>query len=210
MKIIVTGSDGFIGRHLMRALAKTGHVIGLDLKTGHDVLCCPLPDADRVYHLAAQTDARCENMQRDARDNIMMTIRLCERFGSNLVFASSSMVNYPVVPYAISKRAAEAYVQSVGGAVVRFCNIWGDGGHSVFESFASADELTIYGTGEQRRTFAPVDCAVTALLNARAGKIHVLPGDDLSVNEIASRFPHKPRRYLPGRVNDLIDARQVA
>lgn len=212
MKVLVTGSEGFIGRHLVRELASDEvEVIGFDLKNGHDLLCCELPDVFRVFHLAAQTDARSTATSRDARDNIMVTIRLCERYGSRIVFASTSMVNYPVVPYAISKRAAEAYVLAAGGAVVRFCNIYGEGGHSVIEAFGAADELSIYGDGEQRRTYAPVEGAVDALLQVRPGQTFMLRGDDLSVNQIAARmFPMKPRRYLPARANDLLDARQVA
>lgn len=212
MKALVTGSAGFIGGHLVAALEGMGHdVLGIDLIGGMDLLTCDLPDADAVFHLAAQTDAYFEDAEADARANIMASLRVFRRYREKVVFASTAMVNYPANAYAISKRACEDYARLYGVSIVRLCNITGPGGHSVFERFEDAETLTIYGTGEQRRNYANVASAVKALMaQYRKGGVFVLPGGEMSVNEIADRFPNKPRAYVPARPGDILDARQIA
>ncbi len=212
MTSLVTGARGFIGRHLCDALlARQEGVIRVDLKDGLDVLTCGLPDVDQVYHLAAQTNAYFEDAEIDAQANILGSLRIFKRYGSRVVFASSAMVNYPTTPYAIAKRACEAYAAIYGASVVRLPNVTGEGGHSVFEAFKAADELKIYGTGEQLRSYAPVDRAVAALMG-HAGKrgVRVVGGVNWTVNQVAEQYPDKPRRYLPARPFDMMDARQIA
>lgn len=212
MRAVVTGSDGFIGRHLVDALVSGGcEVIGLDKQSGADVLDCELPNADVVFHLAAQTDAYCADAAHDAMTNVVGTVRVLERYRERVVLASSSMVSYPVAPYAISKRACEEYAKHFGAAIVRLCNIVGPGGHGVFQKFEQADELSIYGTGDQLRTYAPVQSAVSMLMDAKPGELLILRGVELTINEIAGsdKFVNKPRRYLPARPLDMIDGRQI-
>lgn len=193
MKVLVTGHLGFVGSHLCKALHRRGHsVIGVDLKDGHDVNTCVLPrHVDRVFHLAAQVDASNPNTRLDAYSNIFGTLRILKYYGDKVVFASSSMVNYPVTPYAISKRAAEDYARMHGAAVVRFCNLYGEGGHSVIDKFRDTPKegtLTVFGDGHQIRTYAPVEAAVKALLEVAPGELTLLPGQNKTVNEIA--FEH--------------------
>lgn len=56
MKILITGSSGFIGSYLIKALSKKHTVIGVDIESGHDLkdldTVLNLPDVDIVYHLA--------------------------------------------------------------------------------------------------------------------------------------------------------------
>lgn len=209
---VVTGSDGFIGLHLRAALSDRGDdVICIDLKRHQDIRFCHLPDADLCFHLAAQTDAYCEDAGHDAEVNILGSIRIFRRYGARCVFASSAMANYPKTPYAISKRACEDYAALYGVSVVRLPNINGPGGHSAFEAFEAADTIKIYGNGEQRRTYAPVEVAVAALLeHAGKGGVRVVGGVDLKVHQIADLYPDKPREYLAARPLDMMDARQVA
>ena len=51
MKVIVTGSEGFIGKHLCERLEKEGHtVVGLDRNSGQEALYFEIGDAEFVIH----------------------------------------------------------------------------------------------------------------------------------------------------------------
>lgn len=211
MKVVVTGYRGFVGSHLMTALRERhDRVTGIDLRDGEDIRNCYLPPAERVYHLAAQTDAQSNKCMDDLQTNAVGTLRLLEKYGPKVVLASTSMVNYPVTPYAISKRAAEDYAVLFGAAIVRFCNLYGEGGHSAVDRFASDETITIRGSGDQLRTYAPVEDAVAQMIVARAGELVILKGRDLTVNEIAANHPGKPVKRVPALVGrDILDGRQL-
>lgn len=205
MKIVVTGSQGFIGQHLCQRLIDNSHqVIGLDIKTGQDILTCKFPEADLVFHLAAQVDASNVDAEIDAKINIMGLLRVLKAYESKVVFASSSAVNYPMMPYAISKAAGEAYCTLFRASVVRLCNIFGPGGHSVIDRFTEEQQLTIYGDGRQLRTFARVDEAVSLFMAELVERkpLRILHGENMSVLDIAAWFPDKPKVFAPPRRYD--------
>lgn len=211
MRILVTGSEGFIGKRLVARLRSHGtdEVHGLDLKTGRDVLTDPLADDyDRVFHLAAQTDAQTEDVEHDALTNVIGTLRILKRYGSRVVFASSSLVNYQTSGYAISKAAGERYAAIYGAAVVRLCNIFGPGGHSFMEVCQEADVITIHGDGSALRTWAPHYEAVNALISAEAGQVSVLGGYTCTIREIAAGF-HKKIVYDGSKSPGVIFAPQL-
>lgn len=207
MRIVVTGSEGFIGGHLVDALLAAGHeVVGLDCKTGQDILDCDLPQADLVFHLAAQTDATSTDAYADAQTNIMGLLRVLMRYGASVVFASSAMVAHPVTPYAIAKLAGEMYCRIYGASVVRLCNIFGPGGHSVIDRFTQDDVLTVYGSGRQTREYAHVDTAVALLMEELKERqpVRLLNGERLSVLDVLARHPSKPYCFVPERPFDPV------
>lgn len=204
-QILVTGHMGFVGQHLMRELFRRGalQVFCIDLTHGDNITNCRLPnEITKVYHLAAQTNAQSERAEADAYVNIIGTVRLLEKYGNRVVLASSSAINYPHTPYAISKLSCELYARMYGAAIVRFCNLYGEGGHSCWDVFERDHEITIYGNGEQVRTYAPVQRAVEELIDARPGVTRVLAGTDYSVNQLAAKYPHKTVRRLMARRHD--------
>lgn len=87
MKILVTGAEGFIGKHFCRCAKKEGHeIIGLDKKNGHDILKC-LPDKSRqlkdvqiILHLAANcsTSRSIADPEADFLDNALGTLKVLE------------------------------------------------------------------------------------------------------------------------------------
>jgi len=210
MKILITGNSGFIGKHIQRRLRELGHELFLmDLKEGLDILTAELPEVDKVIHLAAQTDAFCKDAYKDAETNIMGTIRLMEKYKDKLIFISSGLVNYLNSPYAISKATGELYAKYFGCAIVRLTNVYGEGGHSCWDKFREAKVMEIYGTGEQKRTYASIDDAMSLIFKAvREGGYHILRGEDKTVNELADMFD-KPRKYLPKKELDLINGVQL-
>src|SRR3990167_4437834 len=210
MKILITGNRGFVGKHIVKRLKGAGHhLFGIDLKAGSNILTAKLPEVDKVIHLAAQTDAFFKDAYKDAETDILGTIRLMEKYRDKLVFISSGMVNYPQSPYAISKTCGELYAKFFGCPVVRLTNVYGEGGHSCWDKFRDSEVMTIYGSGEQLRTYAPVEAVCDLIIKAmNEGGNHVIYGEEKTVNELASMF-NKPRKHLPERDLDLMDARQL-
>ena len=133
MKVLVTGSEGFLGRRLCALLeAQTEHIVlRYDLQLGHDVLNAKqLDDAlngvDACIHLAAVADLYIaeENPERTQSINVEATrlvFEACNRHDVRLLFASTvcaygnngyeqSDENAPLAPtevYASSKATAE-------------------------------------------------------------------------------------------------------
>lgn len=138
MKVLVTGSEGFIGKHLVKRLEAEHEVIRFDIKRSpaEDVMDAPAaakliekekPDA--VVHLAANPDITY-SVQHPADDlslNAVGTVNMLEAVkGAKLklfVIASTAQVYgepkqekmdedhplNPKSPYAMSKLAAEGY-----------------------------------------------------------------------------------------------------
>lgn len=111
-KIIVTGGSGFLGRHLLRALAQAGHTVkNIDLRDNPEFptviadICdlnkmkAEVRDADAVFHLAALIEAgeSVKFPQKFVDVNISGTVNVLEAMRENgvkLFFFSSSAAIY--------------------------------------------------------------------------------------------------------------------
>jgi nucleoside-diphosphate-sugar epimerase len=159
MKAIVTGSAGFIGGHLRRALQVEGHdVIGVDIKDGKDVRDTELmkqlfAGATYVFHLAAlpRVQYSIEHPQETHEHNINGTLSVLvaarDAEVKRVIYAASSsaygnspvlplteeLPAHPISPYGLQKYAGELY-----------CRLFWD----VYElSTVSLRYFNIYGPG---------------------------------------------------------------
>ena len=136
MKVLVTGSEGFLGRRLCALLeAQNKHtVLRYDIKLGHDVLDAKqLDDAlngvDACIHLAAVADLYIAEEDPELTQNVnveatRLVLEACNRFDVRLLFASTvcaygnngyeqSDEDAPLAPteiYASSKATAEMLI----------------------------------------------------------------------------------------------------
>jgi dTDP-glucose 4,6-dehydratase len=154
MKVLVTGSGGFLGQALVAVLKQRGHkVYKYDLEDGCDILdkqqllsTLIHSHADVVVHLAA-----CANLNVYATDPIAfrkvnvggtrIVLDCCEAVGARMLFASTcccygnngvhpSDEDSPVAPtepYAQSKRDSELEIMSRGGphCIMRLATFYG-------------------------------------------------------------------------------------
>jgi nucleoside-diphosphate-sugar epimerase len=122
---LVTGSDGFVGRHLIPRLAAAGYVVyateDLDRYLSmHPMSPNGLTKFDVIVHLAA----RIVNVDMRARlgmlayDDIELDMKMCRYVEVNpptraFVVMSSCAVDYPDDPYCIVKRTIEAFAKTL-------------------------------------------------------------------------------------------------
>ena len=252
MRYMVTGAAGFIGSHLVEALARAGHdVVSLDSFTDYydpaekeanardfDVRRVDLAEdpldlggVDGVFHLAGQPGVRSfgEIFPLYLRRNVLATQRVleaCTAAGVRLVFASSSSVYgeaeayptaedtppRPISPYGITKLACEHLVRAYAGdwVTLRYFTVYGPRQRPdmifrrICEALLSGEELEIYGSGRQSRSFTYVDDAVAATVaamqRAPAGSLfNVGGGDEASVLEAIELFERASGRALAVR-----------
>jgi len=134
MKILVTGSDGFIGSHLMQALRfeKKKHdwkVVGIDKKRNVDITEWKklldftrkrIGKPDLIVHLAAtcSTQASIDRPDEDFGHNVIGSFNICElaRWSASKVLYTSTCKVKPNkegsrAPYGLSKLVGEMYLR---------------------------------------------------------------------------------------------------
>ena len=87
MKILLTGSEGFIGQHLKSFLQDKHQLICLDKKTGNDLLNCDLDyDVDLVIHLAGLSGVRdsLDNPVDYWTNNVVATYRIFNQYKNGI------------------------------------------------------------------------------------------------------------------------------
>src|SRR3990167_6097635 len=157
MNVLVTGSRGFIGRHLTKALRKAGHTVHcFDLKDGHDVREITeeeLHGIKYVFHLAAQAkiQASIDDPKFTHDHNINGTLHLLEMAKrakvKRVIYSASSsaygeqeelpyhesMKPNPMSPYALQKLVGEYYCKlyynwyGLETVSLRYFNVYGEG-----------------------------------------------------------------------------------
>jgi UDP-2-acetamido-2,6-beta-L-arabino-hexul-4-ose reductase len=135
MRILITGSDGFIGKNLRVRLAELGHTGIKRITRGStaDELKSAVEDIDFVFHLAGVN--RPKEVSEFAAGNVGFTEQLCAALAASgrrvpVVFTSSTQALNDN-PYGHSKQEAETalknYATETGAAVhiFRLTNVFG-------------------------------------------------------------------------------------
>ena len=131
MKILLTGSEGFIGKNLTQYLKDKHQIIPLDKITGDDLVTCNLDyDVDMVIHLAGLSGVRqsLDNPVDYWTNNVVGSYRIFNKFkDKKILYASSSTSKEPWRnPYAMSKFYMEQIApdNAIG---MRFTTVYGPG-----------------------------------------------------------------------------------
>lgn len=179
-KIIVTGSEGFIGKPLCQELAKRGvEVLRIDRKNGTEASkigeFLSKCDIDCVFHLAAQTsvfNGDLEQIRKDNIDTFMHVADACNQYHVKLVYASSSTANpeNTTSMYGISKYFDEQYA-SIYCKTATGCRL-----HNVYSPnprertllwfLLNEEKVSLYNCGQNIRCFTYIDDIVQGLIYA--------------------------------------------
>jgi UDP-glucose 4-epimerase len=148
--VILTGSDGFIGSHLLRRLKRQGenvHCFDISHAAPAKYAIPYIDKAKIVFHLSCLTQERCESFpttawQTNAWDTKAIA-EACAQHGVPLIYTSScsvygqsttrheeSSLPKPLSTYGITKLAGEQFIRATPGleyAILRLSNVYGPG-----------------------------------------------------------------------------------
>lgn len=184
--ILVTGSTGFIGRHLMMALQRnTPELIGVcdrgdGYKEANYWMKEPVEPISAVFHLGAISDTTCDDVVALTETNILLPWKLsdfCASKGIPFIYASSAAVygnkGKPLNFYAHSKWSLDGVMmrgthEPPHWYGLRFFNVYGPGeahkgkqASMVSQMIAGANALFDI---EAKRDFIHVDDVVSVMI----------------------------------------------
>lgn len=197
LRIIITGSEGFIGSKLTKSLEDLGHmVLKIDRRLGKTISQSgQFKNVDLIYHLAAQIDLQYSRLypMQDAMDNIIDTINLITLYPHIKIIYPATAASLPITsPYGLSKQTAAEYIKLLcpDHIILTLPNIWGSGGHGVIDRFKEMKVLKVNGDGHQSRTIVHVDDVVAAFVKALhwPNGEYMLGGTTLTIKEIAEKI----------------------
>lgn len=214
LKVLVTGSEGFLGKHLGEHLLEQGHRFqGYDIQNGYDILDASeleyaIGQSDVVVHLAAQANVRksFEEPEETFLINTLGTLQVlkyCKLYSKRLIVASTiAVTDRKSSPYAESKALAEDVLMKFPFVtILRFTNLIGlnmnaRSGSMVyaFTQGLKTGKIGIDGDGSVSRDFIHARDIVQIIQaaiedNAWAGKIvECGSGVSSTVKEIAELF----------------------
>jgi UDP-glucuronate 4-epimerase len=193
MNVLVTGSEGFIGKHLVRSLQDINHKV----ITHNGVKSFENVNIDAMIHLAAVAGIRPDKQDafQHYNDNILQTLThldSCVRYGiPKFVFVSSSSVygnsdsgpfsetdntDKPLCHYAATKKAGELacytyhYLHGLDIACVRPFTVYGPGQKTEMaiplftKQILFGKKLSVFGNGNTLRDYVYVQDVVDGII----------------------------------------------
>lgn len=197
-KILITGDEGFIGLYLKKYLETLDfEIIGLDIKSGKDILNCEFPECDYVIHLAGLAGVleSLEDPRKYWEVNVEGTKRVLNHYKDVrvLVAGSSSQYEPHLNPYAASKCVIES-IPHPDVVFMRFHTVYSNESRSgmFFDKLLTGN--LEYVTNHER-DFIHVDdlCrAIYIILNSTfKGPIDIGTGKAIKVSTIRPDLPVK-------------------
>lgn len=190
-KILVTGSKGYIGSHLINNLIKKYEVIGFN--RGDNLVL--IKDCDVVYHLASNVNmtesVEWENIDNDLQFTINLLKKCVEYNIKSLIFASSGGTIYgpargsineqyptsPICPYGMLKLNIENYIKFYGDlyninyVILRIANPYGGRTtrgiiYSILGAIKNKSSFIVWGDGSHVRDFIYINDLIEAMILA--------------------------------------------
>ena len=211
-KMIVTGSDGFIGRALVERLRVLGFdVIGIDRKSGHDIRevsgLLRSGGITTVFHLAAQTSVFNTNYEQICQDNLDAFYYVCDNckiYDVKLVYASSSTAEprNTTSMYGLTKNFAERYagIYNREATGVRLHNVYGPNPRqgTLLHTLLSQDNVTLYNKGANVRCFTYIGDIVSGLILASlSGEplLNCVNDEPMTILDFARKVQHLQSKH---------------
>ena len=193
MNLLITGSEGFMGQHMMQRFPDA---IGMDKKKGLSTTDFALlsriiadEDIDMIVHLGANCSSQISLRQPylDFDDNVIGTFNVCEmaRVCEIPVIFNSSMKVYPgedgiIPPYGASKKFGEDYLRmyhkiyGIDYIINRPSSVYGplqdgseDGGWFTWfiDAAINKKQIKLFGDGTQSRDVLYIDDCIDLLVD---------------------------------------------
>lgn len=199
MRILITGSHGFVGTNLIEVLSRQHEIIRWNVREDK-----PLPEVDVVIHLAGLVHDTKHTYKKEAyyQVNTTLTQQIYDRFldsnAKKFIFFSSIKAQDGDTPYALSKKKAEEYILKMEDGknvyVLRPCMIHGKGNKGNLNLLYKVVKLGLpwpLAAFENKRSFASIDnvCYIVLELlnkNVESGIYNICDDEPISTNELIS------------------------
>jgi ADP-L-glycero-D-manno-heptose 6-epimerase len=214
MTIAITGSNGFIGRILLRSIPKAH---GIDRYYEKDLINNYLSfiKPTVVFHVGACSDTLNNNAEYMMTRNYLSTkwiVDWCVQNNAKIIYSSSAScygVNgqHPSNLYGWSKYIGEQYVLDNGGVSLRYFNVYGEGedhkgkmASFIYQNY-NKESIGVF-KGNPSRDFVYIDDVITANLSAMniydqiKGLYFDVGTGDSVLYETLCNLMNKPYSYL--------------